>query len=76
MLKWNAGKVKSLSGGEIWLFIVARVLVGFGLGALFAVYFPRLVLLVAIPAIAIGMIMFLLASKGMFRKLPNQDATP
>jgi hypothetical protein len=41
MLKWNAGKVRNLSGTEIWLFIVARVLVGFGLGVLGVHYFPR-----------------------------------
>jgi hypothetical protein len=71
MLKWNADKVKKLNGTEIWLFILARVLVGFGLGDLFAGYFPQLVFQVAIPAIAIGVIMFLIASKGFFRKISD-----
>jgi len=31
VLNWNAQKVRNLSGTEIWLFIVARVLIGFGL---------------------------------------------
>lgn len=42
MLNWNAGKVKSLTGLEIWFFITARFLIGFGLGALSARYFPDL----------------------------------
>ena len=68
MLKWNAEKVKRLNGTEIWLFILARVLVGFGLGALAVGYFPQLMFPIAIPAIAIGTILFLIASKGLFRK--------
>jgi hypothetical protein len=30
MLNWNAAKVKRLTGMELWLFIIARVLIGFG----------------------------------------------
>jgi len=41
MLKWNAAKVKNLTGVEIWLFIIARVFVGFGLGVLATQYFPQ-----------------------------------
>jgi hypothetical protein len=40
MLKWNAAKVKNFMGTEVWLFIIARVLIGFGLGVLAARYFP------------------------------------
>jgi hypothetical protein len=32
MLEWNRAKVKNLTGFEVWLMIVGRVLVGFGFG--------------------------------------------
>ena len=69
MLNWNANKVKNLTGEEIWMFIVARVLIGFGGGALFARYYPSLTLLVAVPAMVVGLILFLFAFKGFNRKL-------
>lgn len=42
MLDWNRSRVQNLTGTEIWLFIVGRVLVGFGLGVYFAIRMPRL----------------------------------
>jgi len=41
MLKWNKGKVQNLTGAEIRLFIIARLLIGFGVGVLGARYFPQ-----------------------------------
>ena len=41
MLKWNATKVKGLTGTEIWPFIIARVLIAFGLGVLAVQHFPQ-----------------------------------
>jgi hypothetical protein len=41
MLKWNAAKVKNFTGIEIWPFIIARMLIGFGLGVLAVRYFPQ-----------------------------------
>jgi hypothetical protein len=67
VLNWNAQKVKNLTPGEIWLFIVARVLVAFGLGALAAKYFPAVTGAIAIPVIALGLMMFALAARGLFR---------
>ncbi len=43
MLDSNAVRVKNLTGMEIWLFIIARVLAGFGLGVLGMRYFPQIV---------------------------------
>jgi hypothetical protein len=51
MLNWNAGKVKNLTGTEIWLFIVSRVLVGFGLGVIGVRYFPRIAGPLGLPAL-------------------------
>ncbi len=42
MLEWNRAKVKNLTGFEIWLMIVGRVLAGFGFGVLAAVTFRKL----------------------------------
>lgn len=67
MLSWNAGKVKNLTGAEIWLFIIARVLVGFGLGVLGIRYFPEIVGPMGLPAIVLGVVLFLVASKGLLR---------
>jgi hypothetical protein len=67
MLNWNAAKVKKLTGIEIWLFIIARALIGFGLGVLAVRYFPQVANLLGIPALVMGAILFLIAAKGFFR---------
>jgi NADH:ubiquinone oxidoreductase subunit 6 (subunit J) len=67
MLKWNAAKVKNLTGAEIWFMIIARVLIGFGLGVLATRYFPQVAEMLGIPALVIGGILFLIAAKGLFR---------
>ena len=41
MLRWNAEKVGNLTPIEIWLLIIARVVIGFALGVLSTRYFPR-----------------------------------
>ncbi len=71
MLKWNSSKVKSLTGTEIWLFIIARVLVGFGLGVLAVRYFPEIALSLGFPALVIGLALFLVAAKGLLRSEPR-----
>jgi len=72
MLKWNAGKVKNLTGAEIWLFIAARVLVGFGLGVLGLRYFPEIVGPMGLPALVVGIVLFLVAAKGLLRTNSSQ----
>jgi hypothetical protein len=42
MLEWNRAKVKNLTGFEIWLMIVGRVLAGFGFGVLAVRYIPQI----------------------------------
>jgi len=64
MLDWNAGKVRNLAGTEIWLFIVARVLVGFGLGILSVHYFTGFANPLGLPALVMGLILFLVAGEG------------
>jgi hypothetical protein len=71
MLNWNAKKVKNLTGTEIWLFIIGRGLVAFGLGVLAIRYFPEIVEPMGIPAIVIGLIVLLIAAKGLLRKSPS-----
>ena len=67
MLKWNAAKVKNFTGTEIWLFIIARMLIGFGLGVLAVRYFPQVANPLGIPALIVGMILFVIAAKGFFQ---------
>ena len=67
MCKWNAAKVKNLTGTEIWFLIIARVLIGFGLGVLATRYFPQVAEVLGIPALVVGGILFLIAAKGLFR---------
>jgi hypothetical protein len=67
MLAWNAERVKKLTGIEIWLLILGRVFVAFGIGVVTARYYPAIVGPLAIPAIGIGLVIFLVGAKGLFR---------
>ena len=71
MLEGNRSRVQNLTGGEIWLFILARVLVGFAVGIFAMVYFPATVVYLAWPALIVGVVLFVLASKGLLRKRPS-----
>jgi Na+/melibiose symporter-like transporter len=68
MLTWNAKKVQNLTGVEIWLFILGRVLVAFAVGIFVSQYFPRVGTLLAFAALAIGAVLFAVAAKGLWRK--------
>ncbi len=68
MLKWNAKKVQNLTGTEIWLFILGRVLVAFAVGIYINRYYPQLAKTIGFPAFAIGMVLLAIATKGMWRK--------
>ena len=67
MLKWNAAKVRNLTGMEVWLFIIARVLIAFAVGVLAARHFPQVADALVRPALLIGVTLFLMAARGMFR---------
>lgn len=71
MLKWNSERVKNLTGLEIWLFIVARVLVGFGIGLLSSRYFPTLATPVGFSAVIVGLVLFVVATQGLRRTGSN-----
>ena len=71
MLKSNAERVKRLTGTEIWLFIVARVLIGFGVGILSTRYFPQIAGPLGFPSLVIGLLLFLVAAKGLRRANPS-----
>lgn len=66
----NAVRVKNLTGMEIWLFIIARVFAGFGLGVLGMRYFPQIVGPLGFPTLVIGLILFAIAAKGLRRTNP------
>jgi hypothetical protein len=59
--------VGQLTGPEVWLFIVGRVLVAFGLGLIAATYMPALVAM-AWPAVIVGAVALLIAAKGLGRR--------
>jgi hypothetical protein len=67
MLEWNKAKVRNLTGTEIWLMIVGRVLAGFGLGILAVSYFPQFFTPLGFPVLLLGMILLVIAAKGLFR---------
>ena len=68
MLKWNAEKVRNLTVTEIWLFIISRVLIGFGVGVVGARYFPEIVWPLGLPTLVVGLLLFVVAAKGLLRK--------
>jgi hypothetical protein len=68
ILDRNRRKVQNLTGLEIWFFIVSRVLVGFGLGVFAMKYVPDFAQPIAIPAIVIGVILFIFSARGLRRK--------
>jgi hypothetical protein len=71
MLESNKTRLQNLTGIEIWLFIIGRVLVAFGIGILAMLYFPSDASAIAWPAILIGIAILLVASRGLFRKRPQ-----
>jgi hypothetical protein len=72
MLEGNRQRVQNLSGREIWMFIVARVLIGFAVGVLAMLYFPAIAVYLVWPALVAGSLLFMLASKGLLRsRRPN-----
>lgn len=75
MLESNRQRVQNLSGVEIWLFIAARVLLGFAAGVLAMTYFPTFASVLAWPALVGGGVFFLFATKGLLRNRPSKPAT-
>jgi len=72
MLNSNAGRVKNLTGAEIWLFIIGRGLAAFGVGVLAMRYFPQIAEPLGLPTIVLGLLLLVVAAKGMFRsRSPN-----
>jgi len=71
MLNWNARKVKNLTGTEIWLFILGRVLIAFALGIVATQYFPQFTPRIALPLLLVGVILFAIAARGLRRSPEN-----
>jgi hypothetical protein len=75
MLAWNQRKVRQLTPLEIWLFIVGRGLAAFGLGIVAMRQFPNAVGPLGWPIAIAGVILLVVAGKGMMRP-PARDDTP
>jgi len=67
MLNWNASKVRALTGAEIWLFVIGRVLVAFGSGVLGMRYLPDIIAPLGLPAVVVGLLALMVAAKGLLR---------
>ncbi len=70
MLEGNRSRVQNLTSLEIWLFIIGRVLVAFGVGVLAMIYLPAAAANLAWPALVAGLVALIVASRGLFRKRP------
>ena len=64
----NRARVRNLSGGEIWLFVMGRVLVGFGLGIAAMAYWPGVFSTLGLPISVVGCVILAIGAKGLFRK--------
>jgi hypothetical protein len=73
ILRWNAEKVKKLSGLEIWLFIIGRGLMALAVGIISTWYFPQIANPLAVPMLITGAVLFLIASKGLIRAKSNSN---
>lgn len=67
----NRSRVRRLTGLEIWFFIVGRVLVALGVGALAMAYYPSISSTLAWPAVVIGTVILLLGFRGL-RRPPDE----
>jgi hypothetical protein len=67
-LNWNHRRVQNLTPWEIWGFIAGRVFISFGLGVLAMTYFPQIAGSLGIPTMTVGIVLLLLAAKGLVRK--------
>jgi hypothetical protein len=68
MFEWNARQVKKLTFYEIWMAMAGRAATGFGGGAYLERYFPQIIDRLALPMVALGVVLTLIAAKGYFRK--------
>ena len=69
MLNWNAAKLKNLTPTEIWCFIVARVVIGFGFVVLVTQRYLHTAGVLALPVFLVGFVALIVAAKGLRR--PN-----
>ena len=76
MLAWNQRKVRQLTPGELWLFIIGRVLVAFGLGVIAMQRLPGLVAPLGWPAAIVGLALLFVAAKGIARSSSGDESRP
>jgi hypothetical protein len=70
LLTWNQRKVRNLMPLGIWMFILGRAFMNFGVGVLAMQYFPGAVERLGFPIIIIGLFVFILGANGLMRKSP------
>ena len=67
MLEANRRRVQQLTGREIWLFSIGRSLMAFGAGVMLMKVFPEVMSPLAWPALMVGLVVFLIACRGLLR---------
>jgi hypothetical protein len=75
VLAWNQRKVRLLTPGEIWLFIVGRGLLAFGAGILLVRYVPSADAW-GVPSLVAGLLCLVVAAKGLRRQAPDEPSRP
>jgi hypothetical protein len=73
VLTWNQRKVRQLTPGEIWLFIIGRVLAAFGLGALATRFVPALAGTPGAVIAALGVAALVVAARGLARRASDDQ---
>ena len=69
MLQNDAGRVKGVTAVEMWRFTMAQILIGFGLGALAARYYPSVVAGThGFTELGLGTLLLVIAVIGLLRK--------
>ena len=74
MLESNRSRVQQLTGREIWMFILGRSLMAFGAGVLVMGYFPTVASPLAWPTVVVGLVLFLIAARGLARRRSSPTA--
>jgi hypothetical protein len=67
--------VQNLNPLKLWMFVLARGFMGFGVGVMAMQYFPHLFAYTGLPMVVVGFVLLGLSLKGSTQKSPpaNKD---